>query len=52
MLLNYKEEFETTLRKMYTNLKEFQDLSTLLLTLLDKVNDKKVLVYGVQLTID
>jgi hypothetical protein len=37
---------------MYTRLKEFQYFSTQLLTLLDKVKDKKVLIYGVHLAMD
>jgi hypothetical protein len=40
-----------TQKKMYASLKEFQDISTQFLTFLDKVKDKKVLLYGVQLAI-
>jgi hypothetical protein len=37
---------------MYTNLKEFQDHATQFLTYLENVKDKKVVLYGVQLSMD
>jgi chromosome segregation ATPase len=47
-----REELGTTLRQLYTSLKEFQDLSTQLLTFSDIVKTKNVELQRIRLSMD